>query len=33
MGRLWEDHRLTIMAVGALLVGLLMSVYVVPEEE
>ena len=33
MQRIWEDHRLSIIAVGIALVALLMSVYVVPEEE
>ncbi|MBX7492136.1 protease modulator HflC [Qipengyuania sp. 1NDW9] len=33
MQRIWEDYRLTIIALGVAIVGLLMSVYVVPEEE
>ena len=33
MQRIWEDHRLTIIAVAIALVGLMMSAYVVPEEE
>ena len=33
MNRLWEDHRLSIIVAAVALVGLLMSVYVVPEEE
>ena len=33
MQRVWEDHRLTLIAVGLLLVGLMLSAYVVPEEE
>lgn len=33
MQRIWEDHRLTIIALGVAIVGLLMSVYIVPEEE
>ena len=33
MQRIWEDHRLTIIALGVLIVGLLMSIYIVPEEE
>ncbi|MBX7458342.1 protease modulator HflC [Qipengyuania sp. 1NDH17] len=33
MQRIWEDHRLTFIAVGLLIVGLMLSAYVVPEEE
>ena len=33
MNRLWEDHRLSIIVATVALVGLLMSIYVVPEEE
>ncbi|MBT8427859.1 MAG: protease modulator HflC [Erythrobacter sp.] len=33
MNRLWEDHRLSIIVAAVALVGLLMSIYVVPEEE
>ena len=33
MNRLWEDHRLSIIVAAVALVGLLMSVYIVPEEE
>ncbi|MBX7532545.1 protease modulator HflC [Qipengyuania sp. 1XM1-15A] len=33
MNRLWEDHRLSIIVAAVAIVGLLMSVYVVPEEE
>ncbi|MEZ5681580.1 MAG: protease modulator HflC [Erythrobacter sp.] len=33
MARLWEDHRLTIVALAALVIGFMMSAYVVPEEE
>ncbi|MBX7527821.1 protease modulator HflC [Qipengyuania vesicularis] len=33
MQRLWEDHRLTIIALALALVGFSMSAYVVPEEE
>ena len=33
MQRIWEDHRLSIMAAGAVLLALIMSVYIVPEEE
>lgn len=33
MQRIWEDHRLTLIAVGLLIVGLMLSAYVVPEEE
>ena len=33
MARLWEDHRLTFIALAALIIGFMMSAYVVPEEE
>ena len=33
MQRIWEDHRLTLIALGLLIVGLMLSAYVVPEEE
>lgn len=33
MQRIWEDHRLSIIIGALVLIGLLMSVYIVPEEE
>ena len=33
MQRIWEDHKATLVVLGLVLVGLLMSAYVVPEEE
>lgn len=33
MGRIWEEHRLTLIVIGVALIALLMSVYIVPEEE
>ncbi|WP_370177792.1 protease modulator HflC [Alteriqipengyuania sp.] len=33
MVRLWEEYRLAVILVAVALVGLLMSVYIVPEEE
>ncbi len=33
MQRIWEDHRLTIIALAVAFVGFIMSAYVVPEEE
>ncbi|QZD88797.1 protease modulator HflC [Qipengyuania aurantiaca] len=33
MQRLWEDHRYSIIAAGLALVALMLSAYVVPEEE
>ena len=33
MERIWQEHRLAIIAVAVLIVGLLMSLYIVPEEE
>ena len=33
MQRIWEEHRLSIMAAGAVVLALIMSVYIVPEEE
>ena len=33
MIRLWENYRAAVILVGILLVGLLMSIYIVPEEE
>ncbi|MBX7536272.1 protease modulator HflC [Qipengyuania flava] len=33
MQRIWEDHRLTIIVAGLVLIGLMMSLYIVPEEE
>ena len=33
MQRLWEDHRLSILVAAIVLIGFLMSAYVVPEEE
>lgn len=33
MQRIWEDHRLTLIALGLLVIGLMLSAYVVPEEE
>ena len=33
MERIWQEHRLAIIAVAVLIVGVLMSLYIVPEEE
>ena len=33
MSRIWADHRWSLIALGVLIVALMMSVYVVPEEE
>ena len=33
MQRIFEEHRLTLVAIGLLIVGLMLSAYVVPEEE
>ena len=33
MERIWQEHRLAIIAVAVLIVALLMSLYIVPEEE
>lgn len=31
--RTWQDHKLSILALGAVLLALMMSIYIVPEEE
>ncbi|WP_394269214.1 protease modulator HflC [Qipengyuania sp.] len=31
--RMWQDHKLSILAVAAVIVALMMSIYIVPEEE
>ena len=31
--RIWQDHKLSIIALAVVIVGLMMSIYVVPEEE
>ncbi len=31
--RMWQDHKLSILAVAAVIIALMMSIYVVPEEE
>ena len=33
MERIWQEHRLAIIAVAVLIVGVLMSLYIVPEED
>ncbi|GAB5352300.1 MAG: protease modulator HflC [Altererythrobacter sp.] len=33
MQRIWEDHRLSIIVAAVVLIGLMMSLYIVPEEE
>ena len=33
MQRIWQDHRLSIIVAALVLLGLLMSVYIVPEEQ
>ena len=33
MQRIWEDHKATVVVLAIALVGLMMSVYIVPEEE
>ena len=33
MQRIWEDHRLSIIVAALFLIGLMMSLYIVPEEE
>jgi len=33
MQRIWEDHRLSIIVAALVLIGLMMSLYIVPEEE
>ena len=31
--RIWQDHKLSIIALAVVIIGLMMSIYVVPEEE
>lgn len=31
--RMWQDHKLSILAVAAVIIALMMSIYIVPEEE
>ncbi|QKG72405.1 protease modulator HflC [Erythrobacter mangrovi] len=33
MGRIWEEHRASVIALGAALIGFMLSAYIVPEEE
>ncbi|WP_341712787.1 protease modulator HflC [Erythrobacter sp.] len=33
MGRIWEDHRASVIALGLALIGFMLSAYIVPEEE